>query len=511
MPHISSDNSLAKSEESIALETNDVRFSSVDEKERRLELGSNIIDRIGLKFNAEVRGIERVPEDKRTDLSWITPLTVFLSPTMAVSGLSTGMMGPAYFELDFRTCVLCASLVSIFSAFPVGFFAVFGARFGLRQQILSRFFTGNIMGRVFALFNVISCIGWNAINILPAVQMLTSLGPLPAWAGCLIFVVATSLVSFLGYKTIHVYEKWSWIPNLFVYLIMAVRMAKTHKFVWGEMSGGRAEAGNVLGYITTIFGFVAGWSPSAADYFVYKPSNTPPWKIFSAMVIGLGVPTIFVLILGSACAMGVRSDEAWAQAWDDNSVGGLVSKVLVEDSLHEFGKFCVVLLALSSIACNLPGSYSLSLAVQAIWSPLAKFPRLGWCLLGNFLSLALSIPAYYVFEATMTNFLSIISYNVSIYLGITFAEHFIYRRGFDGYDVSDFDDRKTIPVGIAGVVGFLFGVASTVLSMNQTWYQGVIARSFGEVGGDISFELNIAFAFVGYNLVRPFELKYFKR
>ena len=68
-----------------------------------------------------------------------------------------------------------------------------------------------------------------------------------------------------------------------------------------------------------------------------------------------------------------------------------------------------------------------------------------------------------------------------------------------------------MPVGIAGVVAFCFGICSTVLSMNQTWYQGVIARKIGDSGGDISFEMNIMFAFIGYNLVRPFELKYFGR
>lgn len=47
--------------------------------------------------------------------------------------------------------------------------------------------------------------------------------------------------------------------------------------------------------------------------------------------------------------------------------------------------------------------------------------------------------------------------------------------------------------------------------MNQTWYQLVIARTFGPAGGDILFELNIVFAFVGYNLIRPFEKKYFGR
>lgn len=472
---------------------------------------SNILDKIGLRFNAEIRGVERVPEDKRVDLSLWGPLTLFLSPNLAISALSTGCLGPMAFGLDFRTSLLVIVFWSIIGALPVGFYSVFGMTFGLRQQILSRFFTGNIMGRCFALFNVISCIGWNAINILPSVQILASLGPLPPWAGCLILVVITCVLALFGYKTIHLYERYSWIPNFIIYLIMIARLTKSGNFTWGTMETGKAEAGNVLSYITAVFGFVAGWSPSAADYFVYMPSNTPKWKVFLLMVIGLSVPSIFTLTLGAACAMGTFTDKAWSDAYETGSVGGLVNQILVTNNLHGFGKFCSVILAMSAIANNLPGSYSLALATQAIWSPLAKFPRLGWCLIGNFVSLALSIPAYYKFAATMSNFLSIISYNVSIYIGISFAEHFIYRRGFKGYDVSNFNDRLTIPVGWAGIVGFLFGVASTVLSMNQTWYQGVIARTFGHFGGDISFELNIAFAFVGYNIVRPFELKYLHR
>lgn len=482
-----------------------------NEAERRLEEGTNFLDKLGLKVNAEIRGIERVPESKRVDTSWLNPLTVFLSPNLDISALSTCMLGPTYFGLDFRTCLWCEVLIPVVGALPVGCFAVFGARFGLRQQIMSRYFTGNIMGRVFALFNVISCVGWNAINLIPAVQMLVSLGSLPAWAGCLIFVLITCVLAFFGYKVIHMYERWCWIPNLIVYFIIIARLSMSHNFVWGTMQSGKAEAGNVLSFITILFGFVAGWSPSAADYFVYMPSNTPSWKIFFSMVVGLSVPSIFSFILGSACAMGTYSDPSWKDAFDENSVGGLVNEILVVDNLHGFGKFCVVVLALSAVANNLPGSYSLTLAAQAIWSPLARFSRLGWCLLGNLVSLGLSIPAYYVFEQTMSNFLSIVGYNVSIYIGIAMAEHFVYRRGFSGYDVSNFSDRSKLPVGIAGIVGFLFGVASTVQSMNQSWYQGIIARQFGPAGGDISFELNVVFAFVGYNLVRPFELKHFGR
>lgn len=466
------------------------------------------INKIGLKLHAEIRGIERVTEEQKQNGFWAAPISMFLAPNLAISALSTGMLGPTYFRLDFRTCVLCCLFFPMISAVPVGFFALFGTKFGLRQQILSRHLTGNLMGRVFALFSVMSCLGWNAVNVLPAVQMLVSLGPLPPWAGCLIFSVITCTLAFFGYKVIHTYQRYSWIPNLVVYLVIIARLCKSQVLRSEPVGGAEVTAGNVLSFITTIFGFVAGWSSSAADYFVYIPSDTPVWKMVLSMVIGMAIPCILTFILGAACAMGTFREPLWATAFQKNSVGGLVHQILVVDNLHGFGQFCMVILALSAVANNLPGSYSLSLSMQAIWSPLAKFPRLGWCIFGNFVSLGLSIPAYYVFAQTMSTFLSIISYNVSIYIGITFAEHFVYRKGFAGYDLSNFNDVNTIPVGIAGVFGFCCGITSTVLSMNHTWYRGVIARA---ISGDISFELNVAFAFVGYNLVRPFEIKYFGR
>lgn len=471
---------------------------------------NNFIDKIGLRFNAEIRGIERVPEDQREDGNWLNSLTVFLSPNFTVSVLSTGVLATTYYSLDFTTAILCIVFMSIIGSVPVGLYSIFGAKFGLRQQILSRYFTGNIMGRVFAFFNVVSCIGWNAVNVIPSVQMLVSLGPLPPWVGCLIFVICTCTLALFGYKTVHLYERYSWIPNLIIYFVLIARFSMAKKFTWGKMEKGTTEAGNVLSFISSVFGLTAGWSPSAADYFVYMPSKTNPWKIFFCMVVGLSFPAIFTMILGAAIGTAT-ADPSWNSAYEENSIGGLVGEALIHDSLHGFGKFCVVILSFSTISSNLPGSYSLTLATQAIWSPLAKFPRLGWCLIGNFISLAICIPAYYVFAEAMSNFLSIISYNVSIYIGISLAEHFLFRKGFKGYHVENFNDRSELPFGVAGVVGFAFGVASTILCMNQTWYQGIIARKFGSSGGDISFELNIIFSIVGYACVRPLELKYWGR
>ena len=63
-----------------------------------------------------------------------------------------------------------------------------------------------------------------------------------------------------------------------------------------------------------------------------------------------------------------------------------------------------LLFSLGAIANGIPGSYSLSLAIQCIWSQCARVPRIAWCILGNLVALAFSILAYYKFQDTMSNF-----------------------------------------------------------------------------------------------------------
>lgn len=474
------------------------------------------INKFGEGMKAETRGIERVPEDQCHDTSLLSPFTIFLSPNLSIAAISTGALGTAAYGLDFWTTLIISVLFCFIGALPVGLYAVFGMKFGLRQQILSRFLVGNYAARIFALFNVISCIGWNAINSIGAVELLVAVGPLPPAAGCVIIVVVTLILAFFGYKVIHTYEKYSWIPNFLICFVIIARLKIEGDFTVGKMGTGKTEIGNVLSYISVVFGFVAGWTPSAADYTVYMPPNMPPWKVFWSMVFGLALPSLLTLILGAAMGATTFTNPRMADAYAESSIGGLTYEILVPHSLGRFGSFCCVLLGLSTIANNLPGSYSLSLSVQAIWSEFAKVPRLFWCVLGNVVSLAISIPAYYDFSTAMENFLSIIGYNVSIYLGISLCEHLLIRKNkLSNYDLTY--DRITkknfvdIPVGYAGFVTMLVGWVLAVMGMDQSWFNGFASRKIGEAGGDIGWELCISSTFLVYAVLRPLEMKYLEK
>jgi purine-cytosine permease-like protein len=52
------------------------------------------------------------------------------------------------------------------------------------------------------------------VNTIVGAQLLHAVnGKLPGYGGILIIASATFFVSLFGYKIVHAYEFWSWIPS----------------------------------------------------------------------------------------------------------------------------------------------------------------------------------------------------------------------------------------------------------------------------------------------------------
>ncbi|CAI4038526.1 hypothetical protein SMKI_05G1360 [Saccharomyces mikatae IFO 1815] len=469
-----------------------------------------------VSLNAETKGVEPVTEDEKTDDSIINAASMWFSANMVIAAYALGALGPMVFGLNFGQSVFVIIFFNILGLISVAFFSIFGAELGLRQMILSRYLIGNVTARIFSLINVIACVGWGIVNTSVSAQLLNMVNEgsghvCPIWAGCLIIVGGTVLVTFFGYGVIHAYEKWSWVPNFAVFLVIIAQLSRSGKFKGGEWVGGSTTAGGVLSFGSSIFGFAAGWTTYASDYTVYMPKRTNKYKIFFSLVAGLAFPLFFTMILGAASAMAALNDETWKAYYDKNAMGGVIYAILVPNSLHGFGQFCCVLLALSTIANNIPNMYTVALSAQALWAPLAKVPRVVWTMAGNAATLGISIPATYYFDSFMENFMDSIGYYLAIYIAIACSEHFFYRRSFSAYKVEDWDNWNGLPIGIAGTSALIVGAFGVALGMCQTYWVGEIGRLIGKYGGDIGFELGASWAFIIYNILRPLEIKYFGR
>lgn len=335
---------------------------------------------------------------------------------------------------------------------------------------------------------------------------------MPGWAGIIVIALATFLVTLFGYKIVHIYEYYSWIPCLIIFMIVLGEFAHSGQFQNLPMGVGSSEAGSIFSFAASVFGFATGWTSYASDYTVYQPVNTSRIKVFLWTFGGLVLPLLFTEMLGAAImtAAVANTSNGYLDGYTNSGIGGLLAAVLVPP-LGGFGKFCIVILALSIIANNCPNIYSVSLSLQLLARLTQRVPRFIWTFIGTVIYVAIAIPGYNNFQMYLEYFMLIIAYWLAIYEGISLSEHFVYRRGMSGYRPEHYLDRSKLPPGIAALTAFAFGIAGAVLGLSQPWYTGPLGKLVGPFGGDIGFELAFALSASSYCVMRYFELKHFKR
>lgn len=335
---------------------------------------------------------------------------------------------------------------------------------------------------------------------------------MPGWAGILIIALSTLAICTFGYKVVHAYERYSWIPCTIIFLIVLGEFAHSGQFNnMLPLKSGPTEAGSVLSFAASVYGFATGWTSYAADYTVYQPVERKRTSIFLWTFAGLFFPLCFTELLGAAIMTATVENDAFTNAYFESGIGGLLATVLIPP-LGRFGEFCVVILALSIIANNCPNIYSVSLTLQVLAKDTAKVPRFVWVLIGTGIYIAISIPGYDHFESWLESFMLVIGYWLAIYTGIALTEHFVFKRGFGGYIPENYQTPSLLPPGFAAIAAFLFGVMGAVLGMSQTWFTGPIGKlAGGAVGGDIGFELGFGFSAFSYIVLRSVEKSYFKR
>lgn len=322
------------------------------------------------------------------------------------------------------------------------------------------------------------------------------------------------LVTFAGYKVVHMYEYWSWIPTFIVFMIVFGQFAHSGDFMNLPMEVGTSEMGGVLSFGATVYGFATGWTSYAADYTVYQPATRSRRKVFFSTWLGLIIPLLFCQMLGIAVMTATDlngGNNKYIEGYNTSGNGGLLWAVL--EPLGGFGKFCLVILALSIIANNCPNIYSVALTVQVLNRHFQRVPRFIWTILGSCATIAIGIPGYSHFETILENFMNFIAYWLAIYSAIALSDHFVFKRGFGGYRAELYDKPDKLPLGIAAAIAFCFGIAGMITGMSQSWYVGPIAKHAGALpfGGDVGFELAFAFSGAMYLVLRPIELRIFGR
>jgi NCS1 nucleoside transporter family len=444
------------------------------------------------EYGVETHGIERVSPQTRTHVRIFDNFTMWLSANLVISTIALGALANLIFGLGFWDSLAVIIIFNALGVLPVAFFSTLGPKLGLRQMTISRFSFGWVGGIIMALFNVAACIGWSAVNVIIGGQLVAALtnGAIPRWAGILIIAILTTVVSIYGYRYVHRYERYAWIPMAVIFAILLV-VAAPHLKIIPTPAFNAAEIAGLLSFGGAIYGFATGWSSYAADYNVNQPEDTPSSRVFWLTYLGLFIPMILLETMGMAFT-----------SWIPKGGGDLLAGVA--SPLGTFGKALVFLLALSVIANNIPNDYSLGLSMQVLGKWFMRVKRYVWTLIGAVVYVAIALPAAANFNVTLENFLLIIAYWLGPWAIILVLEHFVFRHG--RYNVEDWNNPSRLPIGWAAIVSMAIGLVGVLLGAAQVYYTGPIAKLVGPYGMDIGFELGLVFAGISYLILRRIEL-----
>jgi NCS1 nucleoside transporter family len=452
-----------------------------------------------LERGIETRGIERVPPGYRADLRILNNFTLWLSANMVISTFALGTLATSVFGLGFWDSVAAIIIFNILGILPVAFLSTLGPKLGLRQMTISRFSFGWIGAKVMALFNVAACIGWSCVNVIVGGQLIGALsgGAIPPQVGILIIAILTTIFSIYGYKYIHRYERYAWIPMAAIFLILLV-VSGSKVAIVPTPAFTVVEIASFISFGGAIFGFSIGWSSYVADYSVNQPENTRASNVFLLTFLGVAIPCIFLEIFGLALTF----------AYKNLSGGDLIAASA--KPLGSFGTFLLLILSLSVVANNIPNDYSLGLSMQVLGKPFQRITRAVWALIGAVIYVLIAVAASSNFNVTLSNFLLLIAYWLGPWSIILILEHFVFRHG--RYNVEDWNTRRKLPIGWAAIISALVGLVGVLLGAAQVYYVGPIANLFNPpYGMDIGFELGLVFAGISYLLLRGIELNLTRR
>jgi purine-cytosine permease-like protein len=288
-------------------------------------------------------------------------------------------------------------------------------------MVISTFAIGTLATSVFGLGF------WDSVGALSG-------GAIPAQVGILFIAILTMLVSIYGYKYIHRYERYAWIPMAVIFFILLavsgpkIALVPTPAFTVVEIA-------SFVSFGGAVFGFSIGWSSYAADYNVNQSEKTPSSSIFLLTFLGV---------------------------------------------------------ALSIVANNIPNDYSLSLSMQVLGKPFQRINRAVWALIGSVIYVLIAVPAASNFNVTLSNFLLLIAHWLGPWSIILLLEHFVFRHG--RYNAEDWNTPKRLPLGWAAIISALVGLVGVLLGAAQVYYIGPVANLFNHpYGMDIGFEFSALF------------------
>jgi NCS1 nucleoside transporter family len=426
----------------------------------------------------EPGGIEYIPPSERhgrpLDLFW-----TWNSPNWEFATMFLGVIPITVFGGGFWPTAIAVILGSAVGAICVGIPSMWGPKLGVPQLVQARAAFGYWGNNQPAGQKTITAgIGWLSVNSISGTFALSTLTGLNFTVSLAIVVAAQVFVAFIGHNFIHQFEKVT-----FPYLVVVFLLASIFIFAASDPSvgfnarapvpfGGPSGAFIIAFFIAASYGF--GWSPYGMDFARYLPERSDSKSVFWSATLGVFLPCAILEVAGAALA--TVAGTSWGPA--DSPTDQLVKPLpAILASLTLVGIF------VGAISANVLNIYSGAMSFLALGVKFgeAHHRRASVAILFGVIGFIVARFGEQDSGHAYENFLLVIGYWITPYLGVVFTDYALRRGRFD-------IARLYHPTGgrSDGLIAMLAGIVVSIPFWNQSLWAGPIAMAFPYLG-DLSF------------------------
>lgn len=190
----------------------------------------------------------------------------------------TGMVATLNYGLSLLAASMIILFFSILCTIPVAYLATIGPKTGMRQMMQARYSFGYYLVGVPVTLNLATLTGFCIIDSVIGGQTLSAVtsGSLTPTVGIVIIALLGMVVCFFGFKVLHYYERFAWIPALIVIIVATGCGGNKLK---EQVEVPNAEASTVLSFAALVAGFLIPWAALSSDFVTYMDPQTPKFVV----------------------------------------------------------------------------------------------------------------------------------------------------------------------------------------------------------------------------------------
>lgn len=401
--------------------------------------------------------------------------TIWFASNLTIGDFAIGFI-PVLLGLSIEMALISMILGSIMGSLLVAFMSRTGTITGLPQMVLGRRAFGKNFGVFTAALQWFNTLGWLTVNLILASFAFSLAFHIPYYEisilviGIIIFIISNS-----GRKAISSFEKAmsAVLGIIFVIILVDAALHANQIYAYKPLYFGFGVAFGIT--LATSFSYLMSWGPYAADYSRYNKTKNAFIYTFS----GGFIATLWAEIAGMLVA--IMSMKPSANPATD-----------LAHVLGPYGIIGLVAIFLGGIAADAINLYSNSISLKSTG---LKIKRIYSVIFGIIVAIFLSAVLYTRFYSFYEDFLFLLDYWITPWLGIMIADFFIVNKN------NIFNINKVPGFNVSGITAYFIALLASVPFMDPgIVYEGIISKMY--LGGvDISYYVSFLLALLLYPVI----------